>query len=519
MPKKQLLKKTAVVSINTILSRILGIIRETLTIRYLGATMLADAFVTAFKIPNTLRKAFAEGALSAAIVPVLTSQVHEQGKQSVSGLMCLFFLLFESLVFALCIIAIIFSEYIIGLVAPGFQPEMIIHTAQMLRILMPFIASVSMSALFAGALQADNRFFIPSVGPVILNIVIIGTLLLCLGWQLPVSVLCIGIVCGGFLQCVIHYYAYLRAGFSFSWFKETDLNTAGTVLLRFLLCLPSISLMELSSFIDTSFASYLKPGSISLLYLSNRFVGIPLGVFAVAFATVLLPHMSRVARISRKRLSFYLLEGAKLVWWVCLPAMLMIGFFARPLFETLFVSSGKFTLDQVTEAATILCAFLGGLFFFSFNKVLLNAYYALHITGLPAAITACATAANVLLDWLLIDYLQATGLALATSASAGIQTILLLTMFHWKYKHTVYLKPCLLFMGTYAIQVALFFIPFWITYTALEQGIVTYTDGTLQWLLLHSLCYWLWVGPLGCCYMAALWYCRSWMDQKIYFLQ
>lgn len=329
---------------------------------------------------------------------------------------------------------VIWAPQIIRLIAPGFTPETAEISAQMLRIVMPFILSVSMGALFACALQSDNHFLIPALAPVLLNIVIIGTLIACLGFKLPVTVLCWGIVIGGVLQCVLHLIAYLHAGFGFSLFTWTDLKTVRTVLVRFILCLPSISLMELSSFIDTSFASVLKPGSIALIYLSNRIVGIPLGVFAVAFATALLPHLSRVARFSPRRLSFYLLEGAKLIFWISVPATILLCFFAQPLFKTLFLSGGKFTADQVTDATAILRAFLCGLFFFSFNKVILNIYYALHVTWVPAVITSCTALANVALNWIFIKYLQATGLALATVLSTVMQTIFLLIILHYGYK-------------------------------------------------------------------------------------
>lgn len=519
MIKKQLLKKTALISASTMLSRLFGIIREALTIRYLGATSLADAFVTAYKIPNTLRKAFAEGALSAAVVPVLTSRVHEHGKSSINGLMVLFFIVFELCVLLLCIIGVVWAEPIIRFIAPGFNTETVLQAASMLRIVMPFILSVSMSALFASALQSDNRFLVPALAPVFLNIIIIGTLCVSLGFKLPVSVLCWGILLGGILQCVLHLIAYMYAGFGFAWFSRTDLKTVRTVLGRFLLCLPSISLMELSSFIDTSFASCLKPGSIALLYLANRMVGIPLGVFAVAFATVLLPHMSRVARVAPRRLSFYLLEGAKLVFWISLPVTVLLCFFARPLFETLFLSGGKFSIEQVHDATAILRAFSIGLFFFSFNKVILNVYYASHVTWVPALIASLTAVLNVLLDWLFIDSWHAVGLAFATVLSTIIQTALLLIALHCGYKKKVYGSVFIHFFATYTTQVFLFFIPFLILYTISEYSITQCTTGCMQWFFIHSLGYWLWAGPLACVYLGLLWYYRSWMKQKLYFLQ
>jgi putative peptidoglycan lipid II flippase len=500
------------------LSRLLGIVRETLTVRYLGAGILNDAFVTAFKIPNGLRKIFAEGAMSAAFVPSLSSSIHARGRSAANGLMSLSFLVFEGAVLLLCVVGIFFAESIIASIAPGFSSDAIQHGATYLRIVMPFIFFVSSSALFAGALQSVGQFFIPAFSPVLLNIVFITSLCACLYFILPVTILCWGIVCGGALQFLLHIIFYLRADFGFALITREDIKTFRTVLVRFLLCLPSISLMELSLFVDTSFASYLKPGTITLINLANRFVGIPLGVFAVAFATVLLPHFSRVAGYARNRLSFYLLEGAKLVFFVSLPVTLLMWFFADNIFETLFLSGTKFTPAHVTEAANILRAFLIGLFFFSFNKVILNVYYAIHVAWVPALISTVAALMNVLLDWIFLDYLQSIGLALATTISAVVRTLLLLVLLHYCYDQRIYGMRMLLFIIKYTFQTIVLFIPFLITYQSIYAIIALYTTGLFGWFMLHGLGFWFWVGPLCLCYCAALWYFQEKFCGRIYFL-
>jgi putative peptidoglycan lipid II flippase len=516
--KKTILTKTSQISACTMLSRVLGILRDTLTIRYLGAGMLQDAFVTAFKIPNGLRKIFAEGAMSAAFVPSLSASIHAGGRTAANGLMSLSFIVFEGIVLALCVVGVLFAQPIIAFIAPGFAPEAVEISAACLRIVMPFIFFVSSSALFAGALQSVGQFFVPAFSPVLFNIVFIATLLICLYAECSVNVLCWGIVCGGAAQFLLHLIFYLRAHFGFGVITSADKKTFLTVLGRFLLCLPSVSLMELSLFVDTSFASYLKPGTITLINLSNRFVGIPLGVFAVAFATVLLPHFSRVAGYARKRLPFYLLEGAKLVFFVSLPVLILMWYFADNIFETLFLSGTKFTMTHVVEAANILRAFLVGLFFFSFNRVVLNVYYAIHVAWVPALISTIAALVNVLLDWLFLDLLQSVGLALATTMSAMVRTLLLLLILHYCYNQKFHGKQLGIFMVRYSVQAILFFIPFLLLYHSVYFLLALYSTEFLAWFLLHSLGFWFWVGPLSLCYCGALWYFQKIFCGRVYFL-
>jgi putative peptidoglycan lipid II flippase len=252
--------------------------------------------------------------------------------------------------------------------------------------------------------------------------------------------------------------------------------------------------------------------------LANRFVGIPLGVFAIAFATVLLPHFSRVVQHAPKRLSFYLLEGAKLVFFVSLPIMLLMWYFAENIFETLFLSGTRFTYTHVQEAAHILQTFLLGLFFFSFNKVILNVYYAIHVAWVPAVISTIAALVNILLDWLFLDYLQSVGLALATTISAVVRCILLLAILQYYYKQQIYIRRMCSFMIHYSIQAFIFFVPFVFIYKQIYTITDIYIPTSLAWFMLHSLGFWLWVGPLCIGYCLILWYFQKKYFRQMYFL-
>jgi len=276
-----------------------------------------------------------------------------------------------------------------------------------------------------------------------------------------------------------------------------------------------MSAMEMGNFIDTSFASYLPKGSVSLIYYANRFVGIPLGVFATAFATILLPHFSHITSYAPRRLSFYILETIKFVAWVTVPVALMMSFFADKIFLTMF--SSKLTLLQVNEAASILSAFLLGLFFASCNKILLNIYYALRNTKVPAIISALTIVSNIVLNKLLIGSMQATGLALATTLSWSLQTVMFVLCLHYLFDVKVYFGSFANFCARYTAQLVAFGATFYGFYTLLIWIIKQYMT-TLAEHLLYGLAFWLWVGPLCITFFVLTWYTRRYFGLRIYFL-
>ena len=251
------------------------------------------------------------------------------------SLMSLAFLLFEGSLLIVCGLTMIFAPTVITLIAPGFSEQQIMLTVPLLRILMPFIFFISSSALLAGALQAVGNFFVPAFGPILLNIVFIIGLLICWFFHWPVEYFCFFILFGGLLQFMQHLIAYFKLNFSFGIVTKHTWKSFNHILAKFSMVLLSMSVMEISLFIDTSFASYLPAGSISLIYYANRFMGIPLGVFAAAFSTILLPHFSRISTYAPKRLNFYLLESAKLVFWVTIPCTAALIFFSDKIFMTL----------------------------------------------------------------------------------------------------------------------------------------------------------------------------------------
>lgn len=540
MNKKELLKKISQVAGSTMLSRLFGIVREVLKVRYLGAAALSDAFFTAFKIPNSLRKMFAEGALSAAFIPTFVGILKRDDRKAVDSLMTLSFLVIEGGLTLLCLLVFIWPECVLRMIVPGWftgEPLLLFGTFELplqawlgrgelqpdvrpaidfLRILMGFIVCVSSSALLAGPMYAINHFLIPSVAPIVLNIVFIAGLLGCYIFELSPWWLCWIIMFGGVVQLIMHLVAYFKFGFGFAPVTAQTWKDFRFVLRKFLPCLLTMSVMEVGLFIDTSFASFLPKGSVSLLYYGNRFMGIPLGVFAVALATILLPHLSRVATYAPKRLSFYLLEITKIVGWSTIPASLMMIFFAQKIFMTVFYGE-NFPMSQVLEVTNILIAFTVGLLFFALNKILLNLYYSLHDTRTPAIIALVCTAANLGFNATFLHY-GATGLAMATTISLGfLQTVLLMIFLKVNFNFVFYWGNAVEFFGRYALQMACIFPIFYGAYRACGLAMGTLPP-QLNHFMVESFGFWAWVGPLCLGVYAALYFTRSHFGVRSYFL-
>lgn len=548
--KKSILKKTIQVGTSTMLSRILGIAREVLMARYyLGAGVISDAFITAFKIPNSMRKVFAEGALSAALIPTFVGIIKKEGKEEVNRLMTLSFLAFEGVLLILCAFIFWKADFIIRIIAPGWyhetpeilytnsssvitffqniwhlcitheyglQAEQVQYAVPFLRILISFILFLSSSSLLAAALQSVHHFFVPAFSPVMLNVVFIAGIFFCMFNNLSVDYLCFFILFGGFLQFLMHLYVYFKVGFSFGKIDRTAIKAFGAVLKKFLPCFFSMSVMEINLFIATTLASYLPKGSISLIYYANRFMGVPLGIFALAFSTILLPHFSRIGTYAPKRLSYYLLEASKFIFWITIPFTLFMSFVSEKIFHTLFLSD-KFSLDQVFEARNILIAYLIGLFFFSLNKILLNFYYSLHETRIPLIISIAAVVSYYFVSKACLPTFGAMGLAMATVVSACMQTLLSIYFLYTHFKFRLYPVPFLQFVQHYTVQLTIMALVFLLIYHSFIM-LIGLLPVTLATFFLYKIGFWMWVCPIALIVGVALFKTRPLFKVHLYFL-
>lgn len=492
LDKKSILKKTVQIGGSTLLSRALGLIRETLLGRYLViGSAVADSFATAFKIPNSLRKIFAEGALSASFIPTITSLIKKNEHKEANSLMSASFLVFEGCLLFICFLVFLFPQYVIWITSPGFSIDQIKLTSPFLKIMIFFILFLSSSSLLTGALQAVHHFTVPAFASVLLNIVFIAAALLGIWFNLPINFLCYSILIGGLLSFLLHLYVYFELGFNFGKINSKSWHDLKILLKRFFPIFFSMSVVEISLFLDTGFASYLPTGSISLIYFAHRFMGIPLGVFATSFSTVLLPHFSRISLYAPKRLSFYLLESTKFIFWVTIPATILMTFFADKVFITLFLSK-SFTMASVMEAKNILIAFLVALFFLSLNKILLNIFYSLGDSSIPTVVSIFALGVNFVMNWIFLSPFGTVGLAAATTISSIVQTFMMTAFLITKYKFTFYPSYLFKFIYKYLAQLALMFSLFFVVYKLCVLLIENYFAPFSHFLLM-TIGFWLWV--------------------------
>ena len=425
---KGLLGSSIIVASMTMLSRILGLVRDVVIATLFGAGSQADAFFVAFKIPNFLRRLFAEGAFNQAFVPVL-AQMSEQDSDHL--LKAMISKVAGSLLLVLSVITIIavVAAPVLALVfAPGFSGDgdKLGLTADMLRITFPYLLLISMTGFLGSLLNYSKRFVIPALTPVLLNISLItAALWLAPQMAVPVMALAWGVLAAGILQLALQlpFVAQLgllvrpSVGFSDARVRQ--------VMRLMLPAMFGVSVAQINLLLDTVLASLLQSGSVSWLYYSDRLMELPLGVFGIAIATVILPGLSqRHATKSPQAFSDTLDWALRMVLLVGVPAAIALGLLAEPLITTLFHYGAMGDADVLFSAAS-LRAYSFGLLFFMLIKVLAPGYFARLDMKTPVRIGIWAMASNMLLNLLLVWQFAHVGLAMATSLSALLNAVLL----------------------------------------------------------------------------------------------
>ncbi|MFH0898568.1 MAG: murein biosynthesis integral membrane protein MurJ [bacterium] len=451
--KKTILKKTAQVGSLTFLSRIFGIIREIVQVKFLGIGAISDAFIMAFRIPNLFRRVFAEGAMSASFVPVMVQAVKKDERDLASGLITLSLLFFQGLIFLLFIFVFFKTDFVVSCIAAGFTGERAAYTVKFLRILFPFLFLVSASALFAGALNAVNHFFIPAFGQVLWNVMYIGTLFVCVRYQLAPEWVCWGVLIAGGVQLLSHLVVYFKYRFMFGRITREVLASFKIVLRKFFPCFFGVSIVEINLFISAIVASFLPAGDVSLLYYGARFLHLPVGMFVVAFSSILLPHFSRMVLYAPKRMSFYLLESTKFVCWIIIPFTIILTLVSEKLFITLF-SLKKGAVVYSTQAQWILIFYLMGLVFLCLNKVFMNIFYSIKDTTSTTIISVIGAIVNLVGDIVGMELWGAYGIAGATSLSALVMALLSVRGLRKKHKFRFYGWDFINFLLRFIVQIA-----------------------------------------------------------------
>jgi putative peptidoglycan lipid II flippase len=430
-----LLRSTSVVSGMTLLSRVLGLVRDVVFARYFGATIVMDAFIVANRIPNMLRRFFAEGAFSQGFVPVMARYREQHHPEDARVLVDAVAGTFGLILFLITLAGVIAAPVLVLVVAPGFVGDdgRFDMATAMLRFTFPYLFFVSLTAFAGGILNTWGRFAASAFTPVILNVVLIASAVwLAPRMAEPGMALAYGVFISGVVQLLfqVPFLAKIHAIPRPRWRPHHEgVRRIGRLML------PAIfgsSVAQINVLLGGIIASMLGVGKISLLYYSDRLMEFPLGLFGIALATVTLPYLSRQhANASMIEFSRTVTWSMKLVFLIAAPAAVGLIFLAEPLVATIFYG-GEFSAFDVQMTALSLQAFAIGLVGFSFVKILAPAYFAREDTRSPVKIGLIALGVNfvlsVALAWLLTraDYAGThAGLALATSVSAVVNAWLL----------------------------------------------------------------------------------------------
>ncbi len=428
----KLLQSTVLTGGMTLISRVTGLIRDVIFAGFLGASIgpAADAFYVAFRIPNLFRRFFGEGAFSQAFVPVMSE--YRQNDQNGEARRFVSYMAgrFSLALFIISVVGVVAAPLLVMALAPGFigDEDKFSLTAEMVRIMFPYMMFISLVAMTAGILNSYSRFAAAAFTPVLLNLALIVAAL----WgapyfERPVVALAWAVFVAGVVQLLFQFPFLIRIHM----LPRPRLGQHAGVNRVFKLMIPAIfgsSVSQLNMIVNTILASFLMTGSVTWLYYSDRMMEFPLGVFGIALATVLLPSLSKQYTKGDSEVFSDLLGWAiRLGIIIGVPAAVALTVLAGPILATLFFH-GDFLAYDVEKTMVALWAFAAGLLGFILVKVLAPGFYAQQDTKTPAKIAAVSFAVNIVLSLALIYPLQYIGLAIAISTAAYVNAIMLFVL-------------------------------------------------------------------------------------------
>ena len=459
--KKSFLKSAKTVSLCTLLSRILGLVRDIICASFFGTSLAWDAFVVAFKIPNLFRRLFGEGALSAAFIPVFTEYLETKSKKDAWELVnvtgTLLFIILGSLV----VLAEISFSVIPSVVSLNHKWELVLN---LLMITFPYVLFICMVALAMAVLNSLKHFLIPALAPVTLNICwIMGVFLLTpiFGNTLENKIfgLAVAILIGGMIQLAMQLPVLKKEGITFMPslnFSHPGLKRILALMLPIIFGLAAVQINVLmDSFIAIAFAKHpggaenfsiagivipypLETGAASVLYYGDRLIQFPLGVFGIAIATAVFPFFSTyAARKDWTNFSKTLNQAIRAVLFIGIPASIGLILLRKPLVE-LFYERNAFTAESTYRTTVVIFYYAIGVWAYCASHVIIRAFYSIQDTKTPVKVGAGMVGLNLVLNLTLIWFLREGGLALATAISATIQIIILSALLHKKLNITGY---------------------------------------------------------------------------------
>jgi putative peptidoglycan lipid II flippase len=422
------LRAVGVIAAATLASRVLGFVRDMVVARAFGAGPVTDAFFVAFRIPNLLRRLLAEGALSTAIIPVFTEYLERNGRaefgrmvRAVTGVATV----------VLCVVSglgMLLAPWIVRVMAPGWNadPGLIGLAGRLTSLMFPYILLVGLAALAMGALNAQHRFFTAAIGPAVLNVAMILSVLVLAGrLSPPLFSLAVGVLVGGLGQLLVQLPELGKLGVSLRPSADWSHPAVRMIAGRLWPAVFALAAVQVTVLLNTLLASLLPQGTVSYLYYADRVMEFPLGVFGIALATAVLPTMAaHVARGERRALTDMLGFSLRLSMFVSVPAAVGLVALGHPVVRLLF-ERGEFSAVDALATTQALAGYAVGLPAFSATRIAAQTFYAMGDTRTPVRVGLASVAANCVLALALMWPLQHAGLALASSLSAYVNVILL----------------------------------------------------------------------------------------------
>ena len=422
-------RAAGIVGASTLLSRIFGVVRDMVFAWFFGAGLISDAFFVAFRIPNLLRRLFAEGSLSIAFIPVFTEYLNNKGKAEAFQLAGSALRLLSLILVFISVAGILLSPLVVRIIAPGFggSLEKYTLTVTLTRIMFPYIFFIGLVALCMGILNVLGHFAAPALAPVFLNLAMIGSVFwLAPRMHNPVKGLAWGVLIGGGLQLVLQIPFLINKGIYF--WRKIRIYHPGIKRIG-LLMIPAVfgaAVYQINILVGTLLASLLAEGSVSYLYYADRLVQFPLGIFAIATATAVLPSLSREAAskdFEAMRDTFA--HAMSLVFFITVPSMIGLIVLREPIVALLF-KRGAFDATEVRLTAYALLYYAIGLWAFSGVRIVVSAFYSLQDTKTPVQIAIISVIGNIILGIILMQPLGHGGLALSTSLASMLNLGLLI---------------------------------------------------------------------------------------------
>jgi len=426
---RKIARAATTIGMGTLLSRILGFLRDMVIAHFFGAGMAADAFFVAFRIPNLWRRLVGEGSLTVAFVPVYTEYLNRRSEEEIREVTHIAFTVAGVILLVLTLLGILFSSLLIRIIAPGWfteSPEKFQLTVTLNRIIFPYLFFMGLFALCMGILNSLRHFFAPAIAPIFLNISIIVSVFLFYGvFQKPVMALALGVLAGGVIQFLfqIPFLLKKRMTFRFNFnFRHAAIKRVGSLMIPGLI---GTAVYQINVFVDTIFASFLPGGSVSYLFFADRLMEFPLGIFAIAVGMASLPSLSGLASQGKmEEFKATLSFTFRLVCFISVPAMVGLIALKTPIVNLLF-QRGLFDYSATEKTAFALLFYSVGLWAISGARTIVPAFYSLQDTWTPLKIALICLGANVIFIAIFISPLKHGGLALATSLSSTLNLVLL----------------------------------------------------------------------------------------------